>query len=90
MYEWYSERFRCLVRLTEHAMSRMKERQISKDLVGELIETGEIHHKDKIRVWVYKEFDDRNDNLICAAVVMDDKLIIKTIMHGWQLMEEIV
>jgi hypothetical protein len=33
------------------------------------------------------KFSDRDDNLICAAVVIEEKLIVKTIMHRWQLVE---
>lgn len=89
MQEWYSERFRGLVQLSSHAILRMSERQITFDMIGELIESGEIKHKDERRMWIYKSFDERRDNLICAAAVLDGKLIIKTIMHNWRLMEEL-
>jgi hypothetical protein len=90
MQEWYSERFRCLVQLTRHAIARMEERSITNDMVGELVESGKIRNKDKNRMWIYKDFNDRDDNLICVAAVMDDKLVIKTVMHRWQLEEETV
>jgi hypothetical protein len=87
MTEWYSERFGRFVSLTKHAVDRMKERTISYDLIRELIETGETRYKDEHHVWIYKSFTERDDNLICAAVVLEQKIIIKTIMHRWQLME---
>ena len=89
MQEWYSERFQGLVQLSNHATMRMIERQITINMVGELIESGEIKNKDGKRMWIYKTFDNRRDNLICAAVVLDGKLIVKTLMHNWQLMEEL-
>lgn len=88
MQEWYSERFRCWVYLTQHAIKRMEERDLNKNMIGELIETGIIHKKDDKRIWVYKSFLERNDNLICAAITQENKLIIKTVMHRWELMEE--
>lgn len=66
----------------------MRERSISRELVQELIEVGKMHKKDEKRVWIYQDFVGRDDNLICAAVVLEKKLIIKTIMHGWQLLED--
>lgn len=87
---WYSKRFRLHVRLTRHATSRMRERSIDVDLIRELIEEGKIREKeekDEKRFWIYHAFKNRDDNLICAAIVKEDLLIIKTIMHRWQLKE---
>lgn len=50
----------------------------------DLIETGTLKHKDDAHVWIYKEYATRNDNLLCAAVVADDTIIVKTIMSHWQ------
>lgn len=72
MQEWYSERFACFVRMTDHALKRMQEREISSDLIGELIEQGTVRKKDEYRMWIFKNFSDREDNLICAAVVKED------------------
>lgn len=87
MTDWFSKRFECDVRLTKYAVARMHERQISRDVIRELIEIGQVKPKDDQHLWIYKAFEERNDNLICAAVVLEDKLVIKTIMHRWQLME---
>lgn len=87
MTEWYSKRFDCIVDLTKHALERMIERHIDHEVVQELIELGDIKLKDKYRFWIYKEFENRDDNLICAAVVLENKMIIKTIMHHWEIME---
>jgi len=32
------------------------------------------------------EVAERADNLLCAAVVIDDAVIVKTVMHHWELM----
>jgi hypothetical protein len=28
----------------------------------------------------------RDDNLLCAVLVLDDVLVVKTVMHRWELM----
>ncbi len=62
----------------------MAERRISEDLLKEIIETGQIRYKDESRLWIYKHIEGRDDNLICAAVALEDKLVVKTIMHYFQ------
>lgn len=86
MTEWHSERFSCTVILTKHAIARMQERKISFDMVRE-VNRGRAQSKDEHRLWIYHAFKERDDKLICAAVVLEDKLVIKTLMHRWQLME---
>jgi len=51
----------------------------------QLIERGEYREKKAEQGWVYYEFPERNDNLVCAAVVNDDAIIIKTVMIRWQV-----
>ncbi|MEW6765643.1 MAG: hypothetical protein AB1344_07635 [Pseudomonadota bacterium] len=41
----------------------------------ELIETGEVRHKDERRLWIAKCIPSRTDNLLCAAVTVEDALI---------------
>jgi len=53
----------------------------------DLIETGECREKDKQRLWLFKAFPDRDDNLICAAVVLEKELVIKTVMIRWELVQ---
>jgi hypothetical protein len=36
--------------------------------------------------WLYKHFADRDDNLLCAAVVLETALVVKTVMHHWEPM----
>ncbi|MCG5504564.1 DUF4258 domain-containing protein [Ectothiorhodospira variabilis] len=53
-------------------------------MLGELLETGQVRHKDHTRLWVAKAMEGRHDNLVCAAVVVEDRLVVKTVMHHFQ------
>jgi hypothetical protein len=64
----YSHRFGRAIHLTAHARTRMVQRGI----------------KDDRRLWIAKAFDDRSDNLICVAAVLEDNLVIKTVMHHFR------
>lgn len=83
--KWLSERFNRYVQITYHARERMRERQISQKLLYDLIETGTATYKDERRLWLSKAYADRDDNLIAAAVVLEDELVVKTVMHRWEL-----
>ncbi len=83
----FSARFQKNVRTTRHAVERMGERHIEESLLLDLIETGTLKWKDEKRFWVFKEYPERNDNLICAAVALDDEFVVKTVMINWQLVE---
>jgi hypothetical protein len=80
----YSVRFQRSIRLTFHARQRMSERNISDALLLDLLETGTIKYKDARRAWIFKSYPDREDNLICAAVALEQQMIIKTVMHHFQ------
>ena len=77
----YSQRFNKIIHLTEHAKKRMIDRDISIELLNDLIETGELKYKDDMHAWIAKHFQHRNDNLICAAIVIDKAVIVKTVMY---------
>jgi hypothetical protein len=62
----------------------MIQREISEDEMAEVLESGETRYKDDIRLWVAKRMPGRDDNLICAAVALEEKLIVKTVMHFFQ------
>ena len=81
----FSGRFQRPVFITRHAQSRMVERDINHAMLLDLIETGTVRHKDTVRVWVFKQYAGRSDNLLCAAVVLEDKLVVKTVMHHFSL-----
>jgi hypothetical protein len=66
----------------------MVERGLSTVIVRNLIETGSIKYKDSRRMWIHKAYPNRGDNLICAAAVAEDCLVIKTIMHHFVLEDD--
>ena len=81
----FSKRFSCDVRFTHHAIQRMRQRNISEDLLLDLIESGDVKYKDETHMWIFKAFADRQDNLICVAAVLEPVLVIKTVMHHFEL-----
>lgn len=83
--EWFSPRFQKPVRLTRHAQERMLTRQIDPALMVDLVETGDARYKDEVRLWLYKAYPERDDNLICIAAALEASLVIKTVMHHWSL-----
>ena len=75
-----SQRFGKAIHLTEHAKKRMTERDISVELLIDLIETGELSYKDDKHAWIAKYYPQRTDNLLCAAVIIEQTVIVKTVM----------
>ena len=65
----FSQRFDRQIILTDHARQRMSERNVADERLVDLIDSGEIHRKDETRLWITKSYADRQDNLLCAAVV---------------------
>jgi hypothetical protein len=82
----FSGRFNRVVVVTRHAAQRMQERDVSDALLLQVIETGQIRHSDADRLWVWLNVKQRDDNLICAVLILEDALIVKTVMHHWELM----
>ena len=80
----FSERFQLHVVTTHHARERMVERHIDEALLLDLIESGTARYKDASRLWLFKHYEGRDDNLLCAAAVIDGALVIKTVMHRFQ------
>ena len=81
----HSLRFLLEIRLSHHAKIRMVERNITEEIILDLVETGNTHYKDDKRLWIYKAYKDRDDNLLCIAVVIESFLVIKTVMHHFEL-----
>lgn len=81
----YSVRFDRPVVLTRHARERMQERRVSEAEIMVIMETGTIREKDPRHVWIYREFATRPDNLLCVAALLDDVIIVKTIMTHWEV-----
>ena len=80
----FSQRFGLEVQITRHARERMAQRSITEAMLGELLEAGQVRHKDNTRLWIAKAMEGRHDNLVCAAVVVEDRLVVKTVMHHFQ------
>jgi len=73
--------------VTPHAQERMIKRNITETRLVDLIETGQIKYKDQERLWIFKHYPDRLDNLLCVAATSGQALLIKTVMINWQLLE---
>ncbi|WP_299436704.1 DUF4258 domain-containing protein [uncultured Rhodospira sp.] len=80
----FSRRFQREVRLTRHARDRMSDRAITVDMLVDVLETGDVRWKDDIRGWIAKHVPEREDNLICLVVVLEDAVVIKTVMHHFE------
>lgn len=80
----HSARFHLPVVLTEHAKLRMQERDIPEALVLDIIDTGTQKDAGNGHYWLYKHIDARDDNLLCVAAVIDNVVVVKTIMHHWE------
>lgn len=80
-------RFNRPVIITTHAALRMSERNISEPLLLEIIDTGETKYSDATHLWVFKHIIERNDNLICAVLVLEEAIVVKTVMHHFEIKE---
>ena len=81
---FYSNRFNKKVWLTNHAIESMVKRKITLIELKALIENGEFQSTKDNHGWIYLQFINRNDNLVCAAIVNEEAIIIKTVMIHWQ------
>jgi hypothetical protein len=79
-----SKRFGLPIVFTEHAKLRMTERQIGEDLVVEIIDRGTLKDAGQGHYWIYTYIAGRSDNLLCVAAVIDNAVVVKTIMHHWE------
>lgn len=82
----FSARFQLNVVITTHAARRMAERDVDEALLLRMLDEGGLRYQDATHLWAWLEVPERADNLLCAAVVLDDALIVKTVMHHWELM----
>lgn len=81
-----STRFQRLVVISGHAKIRMIERGINEIMLLEVIDSGETRYKDATHLWAFKEFPARHDNLLCAVLVLEDCVVVKTVMHHFTLL----
>jgi hypothetical protein len=64
----------------------MAERGIPEALLLRVIEEGATRYRDASHLWVWLDVAGRDDNLLCAVLVMEAALVVKTVMHHWELM----
>ena len=83
----FSQRFQRNIRLTHHVHERMEKRGITETMLFDLIETGNIRENSPTDAWILKHYPGRNDNPVCAAVILAQAVIVKTIMVDWTLQE---
>ena len=81
----FSQRFQLEVVLTVHARERMMAREMTDALIFDIIETGVDKDTGGGHHWLYKHYPERHDNLLCVAAVIDDVLVVKTVMHHWEI-----
>ncbi len=77
----FSARFQREIVVTHHARLRMLARGVDDAVVLDVIDTGTARWKDDVRLWLFKEYDGRDDNLICVVAVLESVLVVKTVMH---------
>ena len=82
----FSTRFQRLVVISAHAKIRMIERDLSEAMLLEVIDFGETRYKDSTHLWAFKEFPARHDNLLCAVLVLEDCVVVKTVMHHFTVL----
>ena len=51
----------------------------------QVIDTGETRFKDPTHLWAYKNLLGRTDNLVCAVLVLEGAVVVKTVMHAFVL-----
>jgi hypothetical protein len=79
-----SSRFGKKVWLTNHAIESMAKRKVTLAEVKRLIEEGQYRVKEESHGWIFHHFESRQDNLICAAVVTEQAITVKTVMVNWR------
>jgi len=82
----HSARFNRPVIVTRHAAQRMVERRVTPELLLRVIDEGQTRYSDDIRLWVWMDVPGRDDNLLCTVLVLEEAVIVKTVMHRWELM----
>lgn len=68
MADFFSERFGKNVWVTNHARESMLRRNVDMATLLQVIENGAIKRSDEMNMWVFMHIQERDDNLVCAAV----------------------
>jgi hypothetical protein len=83
--ELFSQRFARRIIVTRHARLRMAERNIDDHMLVDIIDHGQTRFRDPTHLWAFKHFPARNDNLLCTVLVLEDSVVVKTVMHHFEL-----
>ena len=67
----------------------MRKRGLNEETVLDVIETGAMMEKVSGHWWIHKNVESRQDNRVCAAVLVDQAVIVKTVMVNWQIQEDV-
>ncbi len=70
--------------LTAHALHRAEQRSIKPEMIQDIVDSGTQQEAAPGHYWFFKAYPERNDNLLCVAAVIDNVLVIKTVMHHWR------
>jgi hypothetical protein len=63
----------------------MAARQVDEALLLDIIETGVDRDAGSGHHWLYKAYAGRHDNLLCVAAVIEQAVVVKTVMHRWEI-----
>lgn len=64
----------------------MVARDISDAMLVAVIDEGETRYRDATHLWTFMEFPERHDNLLCAVLILEDAVIVKTVMHHFSVL----
>jgi hypothetical protein len=62
----------------------MAERGMDRAMIADTIDTGSLKDAGKSHFWIYKHIAGRDDNLLCVAAVINNVVVVKTVMHHWE------
>ncbi len=80
----YSHRFQRRAQVTHHAAQRMVERGTSEQQLLEIVDAGSIRQRDATHLWAWPDVEGRADNLLCVVLVLEEAVVVKTVMHHWE------
>jgi hypothetical protein len=64
----------------------MADRGITEAVLLRVIDEGKTRYRDAEHLWVWLEVPGRDDNLLCVVLVLEGRLIVKTVLHRWELL----
>jgi len=65
----------------------MRARNVTQELVLLIVDTGFVRCSDPARLWTWLEVPGRDDNLLCLALVLEEAVVVKSVMHHWEVIE---